>query len=222
MKKDSISIAGRDISKLNIATALLAIFHLVGVVGLSSPALREIFQALTPFNLLLSIGLLFWLHRDFSKQFLAFALITYLIGYWIEVAGVYTGQIFGEYSYGPTLGFQLLEVPLIIGINWLLLGYITGEIAQRATKVKWLAAIYGAFLMVVLDYLIEPVAIKLDFWTWSGGDIPFQNYLSWFLVAFVIQLIYQYLSFEKTNKLAPRLFLIEVLFFVILNFLLVN
>ncbi len=88
MKKDSILIAGRDISKLNIATALLAIFHLVGVVGLSSPALREIFQALTPFNLLLSIGLLFWLHRDFSKQFLAFALITYLIGYWIEVADV--------------------------------------------------------------------------------------------------------------------------------------
>ena len=54
-----------NFSKVNISIILLFIFHLVGVVGLSL-SFRELFLALTPFNLLLSIGLYIWANYDYS------------------------------------------------------------------------------------------------------------------------------------------------------------
>ena len=35
-----------------------------------------------------------------------------LIGFVIEVIGVKTGYVFGSYSYGDSLGFKILEVPV--------------------------------------------------------------------------------------------------------------
>ena len=48
--------------------------------------------------------------------------------------------------------------------------------------------------MVLLDIMIEPVAIELDFWQWEGGNIPLQNYLMWFIVALFMNWI---ISFNK-------------------------
>ena len=68
--------------------------------------------------------------------------------------------------------------------------------------------------MVLLDFLIEPVAIRLNFWTWENNIIPIQNYLMWFLVAFVMQWIISYKSQLLSNKLSFVLLLSQFLFFV--------
>jgi putative membrane protein len=46
-----------------------------------------------------------------------------------------------------------------------------------------IVSILAGILATVFDWIMEPVAIHLDYWQWTGGDIPFQNYAAWFLIA---------------------------------------
>jgi putative membrane protein len=52
----------------------------------------------------------------------------------LEVVGVKTGLIFGEYKYGSTLGIKLFEVPLIIGFNWVFVILGSISISRLITK----------------------------------------------------------------------------------------
>lgn len=199
------------------AFLLLLAMHIAGVIGLALPASRALFQWLTPFNLLATAAIIFHFEDKKNSAYLFFIFITFLLGYFIEVAGVHTGVIFGEYSYGATLGIKLFEVPLSIGLNWAILVYATGLLSDKIPIPKILKAMVAALMMVVLDLLIEPVAIAQDFWSWNNHSIPLQNYLAWFLVALGLHLIYQYLQFSKNNPLAIKLLYIQLLFFALLN-----
>ncbi len=207
-------------NKILLFKIAITIFHLVGVLGMSITSLRPYFQLLTPFHLLLSTVLLLVFHKGWNLPFYAFMIISFLLGYGAEVAGVHTGLPFGNYSYGPVLGYQLFQVPLLIGINWLLLVYLSGGILHHIIKSDFLAAILGSLIMVFLDFLIEPVAVKLDFWTWENDVIPVSNFLGWFGVAFFIHLIYRKLNFEKYNPLSLFLLINLTVFFMLLNILL--
>lgn len=196
--------------------ALLAAAYLAGIIGLQLPFSLPYFQALTPFNLLLSAGILFAFHTDWKPSFLLFCLLTFSIGFLVEVAGVASGQIFGQYAYGPTLGFKLWNVPLVIGLNWLMLIYSTGMICAGLRLPLVLKAALASCLMVLLDLLIEPVAIRLNFWTWESPEIPLQNYLAWFTVSFCLHLLFFLLPFRKKNPAAKILYSLQLVFFFIL------
>ena len=88
-------------SKVNISIVILFIFHVVGVVGLSSDY-QDLFLRLTPLNLLLSLGLFIWANNDFSVQFYKVVAILFALGFLVEVIGVSTGVLFGEYTYAIT------------------------------------------------------------------------------------------------------------------------
>jgi len=195
---------------------IIAIFYLVGIIGMAVPSVRPYFQMLTPFHLILSTVILLLFHRDWSIQFYIFSVLAFIIGFGAEVVGVQTGLIFGDYTYGTVLGPKILGVPLMIGVNWFLLVYITGVLVQKYLENDILAAILAALLMVFLDFLIEPVAIALDFWTWKSDDIPLSNYLGWFAVAFLIQMIYRKMHFSKENPIAVFLLICLIVFFGIL------
>jgi putative membrane protein len=194
----------------------LAFVHAVGLLGLTTPW-KDWFVAMTPVTLLLSAAVLLLHHRDWNLAFVAVLAVIFLVGYGVEVAGVTTGVIFGEYSYGGTLGWKVLDVPLVIGVNWLILVYCTGSMTARLGIPKWAKAAVGAGLMTGLDILIEPIAIRFDYWTWVSGTPPLQNYIAWFGVAFLLLLMFQYLKFDKQNKVAMALFFIQFAFFAILN-----
>ena len=106
-----------------------------------------------------------------------------------------------------------------IGLNWAILIYATGLLTDKMKVHFGLKAAAGALLMVLLDYLIEPVAIKLDFWSWGQESIPVQNYIAWFLVSLALHTVYQLLPFSKNNPLAIKLLYIQGLFFLVLNFI---
>lgn len=206
--------------KKYIIPLVLLIFYTVGIVGVGIDIFRDLTASLTPMNLLLTAGLFLWGigRRDF-KLFTA-AFLAFFLGYIVEVAGVATGLLFGEYSYGAPLGWKVFDVPLMIGVNWFLLsfsslGLIGGVLKNRVAKI-----VISALLMVLLDVLIEPVAIALDFWTWAEVDVPFQNYLMWFFAALVINT--GVLWFVKTIDFKTSLYVFgaQVYFFTVLNFLL--
>lgn len=199
-----------------LALAVLVIFHCVGLWGLLLSDDPEYFQQLTPMNLLLTNALLFSFHRRWNSAFVLFAAVVFAVGFLSEVIGVHTGLLFGDYSYGEALGVKLWDVPLLIGLNWLMLVYTTGHVSNY-TKLPWLAkALAGALLMVLLDYFIEPVAMRYDFWSWQGSHIPASNFIGWFGMAFLLQLYFQKGSFFKQNRLAPYVYLVQFLFFICL------
>ena len=121
-------------------------------------------------------------HEDKNKHFWIFLLSTYTAGFVIELLGVTTGLIFGNYTYGTTLGIKFAEIPLLIGVNWILVIYSTGAFLKEfGIKNHIIRSAIGAFFITTLDFLIEPVAIKYDYWTWTDFDVPFQNYVGWFI-----------------------------------------
>ncbi|MBB6001772.1 carotenoid biosynthesis protein [Arcicella rosea] len=201
---------------------ILSLMYLVGLIGLKLPLTQEYFKVLSPFNLWTSLILLLIFHQDFQPKFILFAVITFLVGFFIEVIGVHTGIVFGDYQYGKTLGFKLFEVPIVIGANWLILVYCSGIIVElffqnlkSSILGRIILSIIAACLMVGLDLLIEPVAIRLDFWQWSFNKIPLQNYFGWFGVSFVLQFYFINSKFLKNNSLAPLLFCLQLLFFLL-------
>ena len=198
------------------ATVFLIVTHVAGVIGLLSPA-RPLFQLVTPFHLLLTLSLLLYFHHDWRPPFWLFVGGVMLIGYWIEVLGVHTTLIFGSYAYDTTLGVKVLEVPLMIAVNWLLLTYLCGSVVHRLSANRWQKILMAASLMVALDYLIEPVAIAYDFWHWSSPQPPLHNYVGWLFTALVVQGLFHLLSFKKNNALALYLLIIQALFFVALQ-----
>ncbi len=199
---------------LPAAIAVLVIFHGVGFWGLLFSNNPGYFQELTPLNLLLTNLLLFSFHRQWNGAFILFAVVVAAVGFLAEVVGVHTGLLFGNYTYGAALGLKLWNVPLLIGLNWLMLVYVTGHLVNL-TKLHWLLkAILGAMLMVLLDFFIEPVAMKYDFWSWQGNTIPFSNYAGWMALAFLLQVYFQQASFRKQNKLSAYVYAVQLLFFI--------
>lgn len=197
---------------------VVIIYYLVGLAGMIIPATHELFKDLTPFSLLLSIFLLYLYHDSFSTRFWLASLLILVLGFLVEVAGVETGVLFGEYSYGDTLGPRLFHTPLMIGVNWLMLVYCSLYIVRKYIDTPYFRAIVAAALMVVYDFALEPSAIYLGMWSWSGGAVPLQNYLAWFIIAFLLNSLADRLDLPaRKNKLALPLFFIQLVFFIALD-----
>ena len=204
--------------KLYIASLVfLIIIYLVGLVGLNT-GLRDDIASLTPYTLSLSAIALFLNHREWNRYFVIFVIFASISGYLIELIGVESKIIFGTYSYGETLGYKLYGVPVIMGFNWFLMVYSCGMVANLFRFGVFIKSIIGAFLMVILDLSLEPVAVILAFWTWENGIIPVQNYVAWFLVAFILLIYFHKLDLKKMNRIAVGLFIIQYIFFFILSY----
>lgn len=197
---------------------VLVLYFSVGLVGMILPFTRSIFQNLTPFSLLMSFILLLLFHDRFDPRFWTISAFIFFAGIGIEALGVATGKIFGEYTYGGTLGPEIFHTPLMIGLNWLMLVYCTLSIVSRFVETRYFRAIGAATLMVVYDFALEPAAIHLEMWSWSGGAVPLQNYLAWFFIAFIFSFLADHFRLtSRENKLAMPLFFIQLCFFIILD-----
>ncbi len=202
---------------------VIILMYLAGTIGLLIPYTQPYFKLASPLNLWVSLILLLFFHQDFNKSFIFTATFIFLSGFLIEVAGVHTGEIFGKYWYGQTLGTQLFDVPLVIGANWLLLVYCSSvSVSTLFSNLNhksfftsfFIQSIVASMLMVGLDYLIEPVAINLDFWHWQSDKIPVQNFQAWFLLSFVLIYFFLNAKFLKVNPLALLLLFLQFLFFI--------
>jgi putative membrane protein len=193
---------------------LLILIHLIGFLGIHS-GYRLFFLSLSPINLLVSAFIIFFNEKLPYGLYLAL----YFIFYGLEWLGVYSGWPFGTYFYAETLGIKVFQIPLIIGVNWLLLLHASQEIITKFLEnlplktfgrdenagigvykqfpIAVLKAFLVAALMLLIDYLIEPHAAELDYWHWLNDVIPLTNYLAWLLISFFCSLI---LSLAKSPR----------------------
>ena len=192
------------------------IIYIVGAVGVVLPELKAEFLPLSGFILYMSAFVMFVSSRN-KIDFLIFMTIAFVVGFGAEAIGVNTGYLFGDYSYGTNLGPKFLGVSLVIGINWGVLALGSASIVKRVVTSLRLKIILSSLLMLGVDLLMEPVAIKSGFWSWGGHDVPLYNYVCWFLVALFLQWVLFKLRKAETNKVYETLVVLMVLFFSFLN-----
>lgn len=204
------------VKKQNLLLIILIIFYTVGLIGLHT-AYRYYFLGLTPFNLLLSFGCLYLSFKDYSLKKHVDILLIAAAGYGVEWIGVHTSALFGHYYYGSVLGYKLADIPLIIGLNWVLLTFTSTAIVYKWKLPLVLKAVIAGALMTGLDWILEPVAIRSGFWSWYNQPVPMYNYSCWMI--FSTLFCYWVLSRKtvETNKVTVGLFVILVIFFAILN-----
>lgn len=135
------------------------------------------------------------------------------LGLLAEAVGTATGVPFGPYSYTGTLGWELLDVPVVIPLAWtmmawpaLLLGRrLAGrlvaalprrrqggrvEVSLRATT----TALLGGFALAAWDLYLDPQMTAAGHWVFDTPEpglpgvpgIPLTNYGGWLLVAVVM------------------------------------
>ncbi|MGK9476318.1 carotenoid biosynthesis protein [Melioribacter sp. OK-6-Me] len=197
----------------------IVIYYLVGLLGFIIPTTRELFKDLIPVSIIISAYLIFILGQKFKFPSYLGLILVYLIGYFIEVAGIYTGLIFGKYLYGNSLGPKLFGVPLIIGINWLILSYASVSLLSQFNFKNTLVLFIAPLFMVIYDLFLEQVAHKLNMWYWLNITVPIKNYIAWYILGFIMVLILRLFRVDFKNSFAPLLFCSQFIFFLLLFFL---
>jgi len=196
--------------------SVLRAWYLVGIAGFAFPFTFELFRVLTPLSLLLLVTVFFLYHENRDRRLWIAMTVIFLAGYGIEVAGVITGRIFGEYEYGTTLGIRLFGVPLLIGINWVIMVYGGVALASLAGFGRVPGSLLAALIMTTSDFIIEKFAILSGMWSWQNSTPPLQNYISWFIISFIFCLLaYPSVSGMK-RKVAMVGYLYQVAFFIII------
>lgn len=216
---NSLASSAAPTSRLRVAQGLVLLFHLTGFIGLALSHDKAFYLKYTPLTLLLTAGLLGAFQPGRNWAFWLFVGQVFLIGFTAEFVGVNTGAIFGSYSYGATLGPKYVEVPWLIGLNWVVITYCAGILTAYLPLSSWLRVLVGAALMVGFDLCLEPVASRYDFWHWTGNIIPLRNFRDWFLLSLLLQVLFARSFFPKRNPLVPLVYLVQLLFFFVLGLL---
>ena len=210
---------------------LALLFHITGLLGILFTPYKDWFVKTTPLVLLIMFLLLANTQIKFFKNYILFFLIAYTIGMATEIIGVNTGLLFGDYQYGQVFGPKILGVPLLIGLNWFVIVFCSGSLLTQciellkgnlniniaASVYTYLVVLGGAAIATCFDFILEPVAVKLQFWSWNNGYIPLFNYFCWFIISAIVLLIIMYLKKITVNTFATSLLIIQAVFFLMLN-----
>ena len=204
---------------LLIVTILFSVFYLVGLFGHLFPETRTLMLEMTPYFLVI-FGIIAVLPviLEKNKGVLFWGTGTMVITFFLESLGTKTGLVFGPYTYGKTLGFHLLGVPPVIAFNWLLVVIAAVIFSKLLTRNPILAALFTGGFAVLFDFIMEPIAITYSYWYWHGADIPVQNYIAWFLIAFTAALVFGLLKLKVSTKIPMVYVLIQFIFFISLRF----
>jgi putative membrane protein len=216
-RDNSVSRSARwERNRFRVTLAVLVIFYAVGTIGILS-RYSEHFVQLTFANLVLTALLLLLNVESFGVRVAVGFAVSLVVGFAVEALGVKTGVIFGEYHYTDRMGPALVEVPLVIGLNWAILVHCVHACLGERFRSRTLMAAVGASAMTAFDWVMEPVAIRLRFWVWQADTVPLKNYLAWWGLSFVLLLASDAIGPRPKNRLAPWVFGVMLVFFAIVG-----
>lgn len=196
-----------------IAIGLLWLFHISGIVGISL-GFQDWFASRTALNLWIMFIVLILFYPLISYKKWLFFLLFGAVGILAEYLGVTFGLFFGEYAYGSNFGPKIFEVPVLIGVNWAMLTFICGAVANKLADHIFLKSLLGTFMMLFLDLFMEKVAPIFDFWEFTGGYAPVDNYIAWGIISFIFHLIFHLAKIKGQFLISLNLYLVQLAFFV--------
>ena len=140
-----------------------------------------------------------------------FAAISGSFGLGIEVLGHTTDIPFGPYYYSPDLQPQILGVPLIVPLAWIMMAYPCLVLARSVSR-RWTVPLAAAGL-TAWDLFLDPQMVGEGYWVWESADpalpgipgIPAQNYAGWLVGTLVLMAVLDRLPRTRADLLVPRL-----------------
>ena len=153
-----------------------------------------------------------------GRILLTFAVTVFLVGWSFETLSVLTGFPFGNYHYTPPMAPFLGHVPVFVMPAYCVMGYVSWSMAriflsrtngETDALLRWGAPIVAAALMVVWDLSMDPLRATVEQrWIWLDGGghlgVPFENYVGWALVTWVMFQSFAVLLPRRTPVDAPR------------------
>ncbi|WP_208430709.1 MULTISPECIES: carotenoid biosynthesis protein [Aeromicrobium] len=109
-----------------------------------------------------------------------------------EAVGVHTGVPFGSYDYTGTLGPEVLGVPAVVPLAWLMMAYPALVAARRlAGPRRLLVPLIAGWALTTWDVFLDPQMVDAGHWRWDDPtpslpgveDIPLTNFAGWLVVA---------------------------------------
>jgi uncharacterized membrane protein len=162
--------------------------------------------------------------RPRQWQFALWSILIVIAGLGLEWFGINHSWLFGAYHYKPTLQPQIDRVPLAIGFAWLGILLSAGGFAQwllqrQNSKSFFAQAFLTALLMTAFDAMMEPAAVRLQYWIWQSSTIPMRNYLIWYLAGQIFSLSFLLLGLYSIPlpRLLRHAFTAQLLYFLLVN-----
>lgn len=216
MNRQSLKIPGSLTRGESRASVIILIVYAVGIAGITLPVSGEFFLRLIPVVIILSLAASLAYHGSWDLKTVAVFSSIVVLSWMVEAAGVATGKIFGWYSYGEALGIRLLDTPLLIGFNWLLLIYGTACLTDRMNSPVIVKILTASALMVVYDLILEAVAPFLGMWQFDSGPAPARNYVAWFLLSLIFHSVLRISGIRAVNRIAAVIVIVQFIFFSVL------
>jgi uncharacterized membrane protein len=138
-------------------------------------------------------------------------LIILIMSALIETIGTRTGFPFGAYTYTEYFGPRILNVlPLAIPLAWFVvltnMVLLVREIYPML--LAWQEGLLVASLTAIFDLIMEPFARIKAYWLWAEIQPPWQNYLSWWVISFVLVFLFAPGTMPlKEREIRPLVFL---------------
>jgi carotene biosynthesis associated membrane protein len=111
-----------------------------------------------------------------------------------EAVGVHTGFPFGSYAYTGTLGPQLVGVPVVVPVAWVMMSYPALLVGRRLAGACSAAVLVGAWALASWDVFLDPQMVDAGHWRWAHPDpglpgvdgVPLTNFAGWLLVSLLL------------------------------------
>jgi bisanhydrobacterioruberin hydratase len=187
-------------------------FHLVGTLGILLPFTSPFFITLTPWVMILSVALFFLFQEKIDIKTISVLSVIFVLGLLVEMVGVNSEAVFGDYHYGLRLGPKLFHTPVIMGLNWVLLICLTAS-AMESFRIPVVGKIIlSSLLMVSYDVALEQIAPKMDMWTWQNNAVPLQNFIAWFIISLLFHSLIKIFKLPMKNSVGPVVLICQLVF----------
>ncbi|MEQ1921306.1 MAG: isopentenyl-diphosphate Delta-isomerase [Pyrinomonadaceae bacterium] len=149
----------------------------------------------------------------------------------IETSAMITGFPYGHFGYSELLGYRLFGLtPWTVFLAWTPLVIAAYGIASRLVEKQPSAAsrkllggilrvVLVSLILVVLDLVLDPGAVKIGFWRYEGGGafygVPASNFVGWLFSAAIGAAVIEIFTFCRKPLLPSPAQLISSTFFII-------
>jgi putative membrane protein len=111
-----------------------------------------------------------------------------------ESIGVATGVPFGHYAYTGTLGPELLGVPIVVPMAWVMMAWPALMVARTLAGRGAAVVAVGAVALTTWDVFLDPQMVAAGHWRWFDPQpglplipgIPLTNFVGWLVVSALV------------------------------------
>lgn len=185
-----------------IHRAAAALLGLWALVMIALPIVRAVADV-TVFNNLVAVSvavqaaavLVVLVKAWGPRPTLVMAVTVAVLSWGIEALGSSTGFPFGHYDYTLALRPQLLGVPLVIPLAWLMMLPVAWAVAQLLVGARGRVAfvLVAAAAFTAWDLFLDPQMVSWGYWVWESPHgyfgIPWVNYLGWLLASVLLTIV---------------------------------